>query len=128
MKPSICCPLAPRDVENLLHERCLMASHATARAWWQVFWPMFAVEIRRNGMGTLRASRWRWPLAEASLRVNGVPHCLWRAVDHKGEVLETFVSTTLDRKAALRILRKLMTRHRAPPTRRPTSFAPMVRP
>ena len=48
------------------------------------------------------------------VRINGVQHYLWRAVDHEGEVLEAFVSKTRDKKAALTFLRKLMKRHRRP--------------
>ncbi len=51
---------------------------------------------------------------EVVVRLNGVPHDLWRAVDHEGEVLEAFVSKTRDRKAALTFLRKLMKRHGRP--------------
>ena len=36
---------------------------------------------------------------------------LWRAVDHEGEVLESFVTKRRDRKAALKFLRKIMKRH-----------------
>jgi len=32
--------------------------------------------------------------------INGERHYLWRAVDHEGEVLESFVTTTRDKKAA----------------------------
>jgi putative transposase len=56
-------------------------------------------------------SRWRWHLDEVFVRINGVQHYLWRAVDHEGEVLEAFVSKARDRKAALTFLRKLMKRH-----------------
>lgn len=36
---------------------------------------------------------------------------LWRAVDHEGEVLESFVTKARDKKAALKFLRKTMKRH-----------------
>ena len=36
---------------------------------------------------------------------------LWRAVDHEGEVLESFVTTTRDKAAALKFMKKLMKRH-----------------
>jgi putative transposase len=39
-------------------------------------------------------------------------HCLWRAVDHEGEVLESFASKTRDKSAALKFMKKLMKRHR----------------
>ena len=43
-------------------------------------------------------------------------HYLWRAVDHEGEVLESYVSKTRDRKAALKFLRKSLKRHGRPET------------
>jgi len=43
-------------------------------------------------------------------------HYLWRAVDHEGEVLESVVTKTRDRKAALKFLKKSMKRHGRPET------------
>src|SRR4028119_593834 len=107
-------PLSLRNVEDLLHERGIEVSHETVRFWWMRFGPMFAAEIRRKRVGQLRSSRWRWHLDEVFVRVNGVQHYLWRAVDHEGEVLEAFVSKTRDTQAALKFLRKLMKRHGRP--------------
>jgi putative transposase len=107
-------PLSLRNVEDLLHERGIEISHETVRYWWQRFGPMFAAEIRRKRVGGLRSSRWRWHLDEVFVKVNGVQHYLWRAVDHEGEVLEAFVSKTRDKAAALKFLRKLMKRHGRP--------------
>jgi putative transposase len=104
-------PLSLRNVEDLLHERGIEVSHETVRFWWQRFGLMFAAEIRRKRVGPLRSSRWRWHLDEVFVRVDGVQHYLWRAVDHEGEVLESFVSKTRDKRAALNFLRKLMKRH-----------------
>ena len=59
----------------------------------------------------MRSSRWRWHLDEVFVRINGVQHYLWRAVDHEGEVLEAFVSKQRDKAAALKFLKKLMRRH-----------------
>ncbi len=36
---------------------------------------------------------------------------LWRTVDHEGEVLESFVTTTRDKAAALKFIKKAMKRH-----------------
>ena len=36
---------------------------------------------------------------------------LWRAVDHEGEVLESFVTKERDKAAALKFMKKLMKRH-----------------
>src|SRR4028119_1005536 len=104
-------PLSLRNVEDLLHERGIEVSHETVRLWWMRFGPMFAAEIRKKRVTGMKASRWRWHLDEVFVKVNGVQHYLWRAVDHEGEVLEAFVSKTRDKKAALKFLRKLMKRH-----------------
>ncbi|PRY20237.1 DDE superfamily endonuclease [Aliiruegeria haliotis] len=39
-------------------------------------------------------------LDEVFVKINGERHYLWRAVDHEGEVLESFVTKTRDKKAA----------------------------
>lgn len=48
----------------------------------------------------MRSSRWQWHLDEVFVKINGERHYLWRAVDHEGEVLESFVTKTRDKKAA----------------------------
>ncbi|WP_138933385.1 IS6 family transposase [Roseovarius arcticus] len=105
-------PLSLRNVEDLLHERGIDISHETVRFWWNRFGPMFAAEIRRKRVQQMRAySNWQWHLDEVFVKINGETHYLWRAVDHEGEVLESFVTKRRDRKAALKFLRKTMKRH-----------------
>ena len=43
--------------------------------------------------------------------INGEQHYLWRAVDHEGEVLESFMTKTLDKKKALALSKKSMKRY-----------------
>ena len=62
----------------------------------------------------MRSSRWRWHLDEMFVKINGEMHYLWRAVDHEGEVLESFVTKTRDKKAALKFLKKAMRKHGTP--------------
>jgi putative transposase len=45
------------------------------------------------------------------VKINGVMHDLWRAVDHEGEVLESIVTKSRFRIAALKLLKKSMKRH-----------------
>ena len=59
---------------------------------------------------------WRWQLDEVFVKINDETHYLWRAVDQEGEVLESVVTKTRDRKAALRLLKKTMKRHGRPET------------
>ena len=108
-------PLSLRQVEDLLHERGIDISYETVRAWWNRFGPVFAAEIRKKRSTSMRGSpQWRWHLDEVFVRINGETHYLWRAVDHEGEVLETFVTKRRDRKAALKFLKKAMKRHGPP--------------
>ena len=54
----------------------------------------------------MKSSRGKWYLDELFVKINGERHYLWRAVDHEGEVLESFGTKKRDRKAALKFLRK----------------------
>lgn len=75
---------------------------------------MFASEIRKRRIEGRQSSRSRWHLDEIFVKINGERHYLWRAVDHEGEVLESFVSKTRDKKAALKFLKKAMRKHGQP--------------
>ena len=76
---------------------------------------MFAAEIRGKCVDAMRAQRhWRWHLDDVYVKINGVTHYLWRAVDHEGEVLESIFTKARDRKAAVKFLEKSMKRHGQP--------------
>ena len=108
-------PLSLRNVEDLLHERGIDICHETVRLWWNRFGPMFAAEIRRKRVDRMRAhTHWRWHLDEVYLKINGEMRYLWRAVDHEGEVLESFVTKTRDKAAALKFIKRAMKRHGQP--------------
>ena len=99
--------LSYRDVEELLAERGLDVSYETIRRWVRKFGLQFA----RN----LRASRPRpsgqWHLDEMVVSIGGKRQWLWRAVDSEGEVLDLLVQSRRDKKAALRLMRKLLRKH-----------------
>ena len=107
-------PLSLRNVEDLLHERGIDICHEAVRYWWLRFGPMFAAEIKKRRIQSLRSSRWRWHLDEVFVKINGKQHYLWRAIDHEGEVLESYVTKRRDKKAALKFLRKAMRKHGQP--------------
>ncbi len=108
-------PLSLRNVEDLLHERGIDVSYETIRFWWNRFGPIFAAEIRKDRINRMRAhSNWQWHLDEVFVKIKGKTHYLWRAVDHEGEVLESYVTKRRDRKAALKFLRKSMKRYGQP--------------
>jgi len=105
-------PLSLRNVEDLLFERGIDICHETVRFWWNRFGPMFAAEIKKKRIAAVRGlPQWRWHLDEVYVRINGEMRYLWRAVDHEGEVLESFVTKTRDKSAALKFIRKALKRH-----------------
>lgn len=75
---------------------------------------MFAAEIKKRRVSGMESSRWRWHLDEMFVKINGERHYLWRAVDHEGEILESYVTKTRYKKAALKFLRKAMRKHGRP--------------
>ena len=48
------------------------------------------------------------------MKINRERHYLWRAVDHEGEVLESYVTKKRDKKAALKFMKKAMRRYGSP--------------
>ena len=105
-------PLSLRNVEDLLAERGIDICHETVRFWWNRFGPMFAADIKRQRISRMRGFRnWRWHVDEVFVKINGETHYLWRAVDHEGEVLESYVTKKRDKSAALRFFKKTLKRH-----------------
>src|ERR1700694_2027599 len=96
--------LSYRDVEELLAERGLDISYESVRSWVLKFGPAIA---RNLGRRRPRPSD-RWHLDEMVVRIAGKHMYLWRAVDHKGEVLDMLVQRRRDKRAALRLMRKLL--------------------
>ena len=59
-------------------------------------------------------SNCQWHLDEVFVKINGKTYYLRRAVDHEGEVLESYATKRRDRKAALKFLRKSTKRYGQP--------------
>ena len=104
-------PLSLRMVEEMLAARGIDVSHETVRQWARKFGQAFANQIRRR----LPNPGDKWHLDEVCLMIRGTKHWLWRAVDQTGIVLDVLVQSRRDKRAAKRLLRKLMKRQgRAP--------------
>jgi putative transposase len=105
-------PLSLRNVEDLLAERGIDICHETVRHWWNRFGPLFAADVRRQRVSRMKGFRqWKWHLDEVYVNINGEMHCLWRAVDQEGEILESYVTRTRDKQAALAFMKKALKRH-----------------
>jgi putative transposase len=104
-------PLGLRMVEELLAARGIIVSHETVRQWARKFGQQFANQIRRR----LPLAGDKWHLDEVVLKIGGVNHWLWRAVDQAGVVLDVLVQRRRDKQAAKRMLRKLLKKQMRPP-------------
>src|SRR4029453_4428224 len=86
-------------------------SHETVRRWALKFGQAFANRIRRR----LACAGDKWHLDEVAIKIAGVRHWLWRAVDQAGRGLDVVVQRRRGGRAARRLLRKLPKRQcRAP--------------
>src|ERR687895_2015339 len=98
--------LSYRDVEDLRAERGLEVSFETIRRWVLTFGPIIARRLRARRPVPHR----RWHLDEMFVRIAGKQMYLWRAVDAEGEVLEVLVQASRDKRAAGKLMRKLLKR------------------
>src|SRR3954464_10001373 len=104
-------PLSLRMVEEMLAARGIIVSHETVRQWARKFGQGFANQIRRR----LPCAGDKWHLDEVEVKIAGQKHWLWRAVDQDGFVLDVLVQKRRDKRAAKRLLRKLLKKQgRAP--------------
>ncbi len=103
--------LSYRDVEGLLAERGVDVSYETVRCWVLKFGSLIARRLRR---AYPKPSR-HWHLDEMVARIAGKTVYLWRAVDHEGEVLDVLVQRRRDKRAAVKLMRKLLKRQSVAP-------------
>ena len=99
------------DIEEMMAKRGIQVTYETVREWCHKFGSLYAAQLRtkraRVGM--------KWHMDEVFLKMNGVQHYLWRAVDQNGAVIDILVQPRRDRWAALRFFHKLLdTAERAP--------------
>ena len=93
-----------RDVELILAERGITVTHESIRQWCLKFGGDIARELRRRRPRPGDT----WHLDEVYLRINGVLHHLWRAVDQHGVVLDIMVQGRRNATAAKRFFKRLL--------------------
>jgi putative transposase len=97
-------PLSFREAEELMLARGVVVSYETIRRWCGKFGQAYANALRRRRP---RPGD-KWHLDEVFIRINGVQHYLWRAVDQHGNVLDILVQSRRNAKAAKKFFRKLL--------------------
>src|SRR5437588_7451555 len=96
--------LSVRDVEDLLAEHGIKVSYETIRQWVMRFGPAIARDLRSRRP----RPHGQWHLDEMFVSIGGKWMYLWRAVDAEGEVLDCLVQSRRDKRAAKKLMRKLL--------------------
>ncbi len=97
--------LSISEIMRLINKTCqwVDVSCETIRRWVLKFGPAIAASIRSR---RVRPSG-TWHLDEVFVRIGGKRTYLWRAVDDEGEVLEVLAQPHRNKRAALKLKRKL---------------------
>jgi transposase-like protein len=103
-------PLSYRHVEELMEERGVPLDHATIQRWVVKYSPLLEEAFHRR-----KQPVWvSWRLDETYIKVKGVWHYLYRAVDKHGQTIDFLLTKQRDEAAALRFLKKAIRRHGVP--------------
>jgi putative transposase len=100
-----------RDIEELLAAKGIAVSVKTVKNWCDNFGQRYYSQIRKN-RGQLGDT---WYLDEVFIKINGVLHYLWGAVDHDGDEIDILVQKRKDKHAAKRFFKKLLKGQQALP-------------
>jgi putative transposase len=92
------------DVELILGEHGILVTHEIIRLWGLKFSAEFAGRLRRRRPRPGDT----WHLDEVFIRIGGVQHYLWRAVDQHGVVPDILVQERRNGTAAKRFFRRLL--------------------
>jgi len=96
--------LSLREIEELMADRGADVSYETIRRWIDQYGPIFAKRIKSRSPTPSTV----WHLNEVYTKINSKMVYLWRAVDDEGTVLDIVVQSKRNKKAAMRLLRKLI--------------------
>ena len=116
--------LSFRDVAELLLERGLEVTHETVREWEFRFAPLLARQLRARRRGRTTVS---WYLDETYVKVGGRWCYLYRAIDHRGDLIDSMLSERRDKHAARMFLRRLLEVAEDRPRRITTDLHPAYR-
>jgi len=100
------------DVEERLAERGIEVTYETIRQWGIQFGPVIARDLRSRRP----RPHSRWHMDEMFVSIGGKRMYLWRAVDHEGEVLDCLVQSRRNKRAATKLMRKLLKKQGFVPT------------
>ncbi len=105
--------LSLREVEQMLLERGIDVSYESIRRWTVKFGPRIARSLRKRQARPGDV----WHLDEVVLKIAGKKLWLWRAVDQHGVVLEEIIQARRNKRAAKRLLSRMLKRQGFVPKR-----------
>jgi transposase-like protein len=114
---SSCCACAGifgsclRDLVEMMAERGLSLAHTTIMRWVQHYTPDFEKRWHRHALAVGRS----WRVDETYVKIRGVWHYLYRAVDRSGRTVDFRLSAGRDVAAAKAFFRKAIKRQQRPP-------------
>ena len=103
--------LSHRDIEDLLAERGIEVSYESIRLWCNKFGPKYARRLKRRHQGFGDT----FFIDEIFVKIRGIQHYLWRAVDQDGEIVDVFLQRRRDGAAAKRFFKRILKIHRSEP-------------
>ena len=103
--------LSLRDLVEMMAERGLSLAHTTIMRWVQHYTPEFEKRWHRHALAVGRS----WRVDETYVKIRGVWHYLYRAVDRMGRTVDFRLSTRRDVAAAKAFFRKAIKSQPRPP-------------
>ena len=96
--------LSHRDIEDLLAQRGITVSREAIRLWCIKFGAIYTRRLKRKHRGYGDT----FNIDEVFVKINGIQHYLWRAVDQDGEVVDVFLQARRDGATAKRFFKRLL--------------------
>ena len=104
-------PLSYQEVMELLLERGIEVARSTICRWVATYAPQLEAEFRRRHKTRVIGS---WRMDETYIKVKGIWHYLYRAVDKNGDTVDFYLSRNRDKTAAKAFLDKAILQHGIP--------------
>jgi putative transposase len=92
------------DIEELLAARGIVVTYETIPQWCKKYGSIYFNQLKKK-RGQLGDT---WYLDEVFIKINGVLHYLWRAVDQDGDEIDILVQKRKDKGAAIRFFKRLV--------------------
>lgn len=89
--------LSYRDIEEIMLERNIQIDHSTINRWVIHYAPLLESEFRKNYKRSVGSS---WRMDETYIKIKGIWHYLYHAVDKNGNTVDFMLSKKRDEAAA----------------------------